>query len=154
MMIEWCPKSQEKRLVVWSSSVKSSLSTWQKLARWSTALCALALACQPSVDKKKKWVQRERYPNNTCLPSILHYVASCPAPSRLLLFLRPVFSYHLHAKDNPNLAIIVLNLPSPPLVQSVTVQLQVHTNTSTFLLPNLHFKVILFRLLSEYKTAP
>jgi hypothetical protein len=36
------------------------LSTWQKLARLSTASRALALACRPSISKKKKKKKKKK----------------------------------------------------------------------------------------------
>ena len=37
-----------------NSMLGKYLSTWQKLARWSIASSALALACRPSISKKQK----------------------------------------------------------------------------------------------------
>ena len=57
MMMERCPNLKEEVGGSISSSEISSILD-RKLVRWSTASCALALACRPSVSKK--------YKNNQC----------------------------------------------------------------------------------------
>ena len=56
MMVDKIPTSQGRG---WrfDSRLWNLLSTWHKLARWSTASCALVLACRPSISKKKKKLQ-------------------------------------------------------------------------------------------------
>ena len=53
MMLEIYPNLKEKVGILIPGCEISSLLD-RKLARWSTALCALALGCRPSISKKEK----------------------------------------------------------------------------------------------------
>jgi hypothetical protein len=61
MMVERYPNLKEEVGGSIPGCEISSLSDG-KLARWSTASCALALACQPSITKKEKNMHLEHFP--------------------------------------------------------------------------------------------